>query len=125
MNYLTKCTLLLMLFFGIILNGYAATVVCGGTIAELAYHQPGQLMIKLSSMNTRVFFCSTDSVWSVSGSISGTTSPEACKALYASFLTIKASGTTIASMYFDGDQVPTTCNSFPEWSGASIRFFNM
>lgn len=103
----------------------AATVICGGTVQKLAYHQPGQLMLQLSSMNYPVFICSTDGDWVVPGSLAGNTSPSTCKALYATFLTAKASGSTLSSVYFDGDGLPSSCNSFAPWTRVNLRYFDL
>ena len=126
MNNLTTYTLSALLFFAAISSGHAATVVCSGTIQELAYHQPGRLIIKLSSMNTGVTFCSSDNDWKVAGSlVDGPTTPTSCMLLYSTFLSIKASGTSIKSMYFDGDAVPANCASFKDWGAANLRYFNL
>ena len=103
-------------------SSYAATVVCSGKVETLAYHASNKLMIKLSSMNAPVFFCSPDSEWVVTGT-SAKTGPETCQALYATFLSAKVSGETIKNMYFDGDQVPAACNSWASWQSANIRHF--
>jgi len=100
----------------------SGTLMCSGSVAEVAYHSPGKLMIRLSSMNTGVIFCSTDSDWSVTGTEYGSTSPSACKALYSTFLTAKALGTPIVQVRFDGDAVPATCDSFAPWASVSIRY---
>jgi len=100
----------------------SGTLMCSGTVAEVAYHSPGKLMVRLNSMNTGVIFCSTDSDWSVTGTEYGSTSPSACKALYSTFLTAKALGTTTVQIRFDGDSVPATCTSFAPWASVSIRY---
>ena len=33
------------------------------------------------------------------------------------------SGKRLASVWFDGDQVPATCNSWGTWENANIRHF--
>jgi hypothetical protein len=104
-------------------NTYAANVVCGGTVAQLAYHQPGKLMLRLSSMNVPVFICSADSEWIVPGSVAGNTSASSCKTLYAALLSAKLAGSTVNSMYLDGDQVPTSCSSFTSWTNVNVRYF--
>lgn len=105
-------------------TAHTATVVCNGTVDLLAFHQPGRLMLKLSSMNVPVFICSTDIDWVVAGSMAGDTSPKACKALYATFLTAKITGAAINDMYFDGDQVPASCNSFASWTQVNVRYYS-
>lgn len=103
-------------------QAHAATVVCSGTVEDVSYHASDKLMVRLSSMNTPVFFCNTAAEWVVAGS-SYRTSVETCKALYSMFLTARVSGIPVRSMYFDGDDVPATCNSWGSWKSASIRHF--
>lgn len=104
-------------------TAHTANVICNGTVDILAYHQPGNLMLKLSSMNVPVFICNTDIDWVVAGTASGNTSPKACKALYATFLTAKITGAAINDMYLDGDQVPASCNSFASWTQVNVRYY--
>ena len=111
-----------MLFLAFIADATAGAVSCAGTVEKLAFHTAGRLMIKLNSMNTPAFICSTDSDWIVAGT-GYTTTPAACKALYATFLTAKATGGSI-SLIFDGDQVPTACNTWPVWGSANVRYFD-
>lgn len=108
---------------GMMSGAHAATLVCSGTVDQLSYHQPGRLMLKLSSMNTFVFICSTDSEWVVPGSVSGNTTVSTCKALYATFLAARVTGVTIQSLYLDGDQVPASCSSFPSWTNVNVRHY--
>ena len=103
-------------------SAMAGTVVCSGTVEALSYHASGTFMIRLSSMNIPVFFCRPDSEFSVSGT-TYTTPPETCKTLYATFLAARESGRTISGMYFDGDDVPTTCDTWGPWKSANIRYF--
>jgi len=124
MNGAIRQTLALALTAATAVNALAGNVVCSGTVDVLAYHQPGRLMIKLSSMNTAVFICSTDADWTVAGSLAGTTTPSACKALYATFLSAKLTRAPINNMYFDGDDVPASCNSFSPWMGANVRYYD-
>lgn len=122
----SKSIVLASLLCAGVLNSYAGTVVCGGTVQSVAYHttasEKGQLMIKLSGMNTPVFICSPDVTWAVGGT-TFTTTAASCKAMYASFLAAKASGTPISTIYFDGDQVPAACNAWAAWSVANVRYF--
>tara|TARA_R110002072_G_scaffold33030_8_gene100244 strand:+ start:101 stop:472 length:372 start_codon:yes stop_codon:yes gene_type:complete len=106
------------------INSVAATVVCSGTVDALAYHGNNKLMVKLSSMNAPVFFCSPEFEWAPTGT-TYKTGPETCKTLYSTFLAAKMSGKTINSMYFDGDQVPATCSSWGNWKQANIRYFSL
>jgi hypothetical protein len=102
---------------------FAGSVTCSGTVESISFHSNNTFMIRLSSMNTAVFFCSPDSTFSVPGT-SYTTGPETCKALVAIFIAARESGRTIQSLYFDGDAVPATCDGWGNWSSANIRFFN-
>lgn len=101
---------------------YAATLICGGKVEALSYHASNKLMIKLSSMNAPVFFCSPEHEWTVTGT-AFKTGPETCKAFYATFLAAKVAGDTIKNMYFDGDQVPAACDAWSSWQSANIRHF--
>jgi hypothetical protein len=100
----------------------AAELVCSGQIVQLNYHSPDAFMIRLSSMNNEVFFCRPNATFSVSGT-SYTTSAESCRAMVALFMAGKLAEKSIATMYFDGDQVPSSCSSWPAWGSANIRFF--
>lgn len=102
----------------------AGNVVCNGLVEALAYHQPGNLMLRLSSMNLPVFICSTDVVWSPAGSLAGSTSPAARKTLYATFLAAKLARTPINNLYLDGDQVPASCTAFEAWATVNVRYFD-
>lgn len=101
---------------------WAGTVICSGTVIKLAFHANDKLMLQLDSMNTPVFICQTNAVWSVAGT-SYTTSPETCALLHSQFLTAKVTGIQVANMYFDGDAVPTACNAWTSWSSANIRHY--
>ncbi len=118
MKYIT------LTFFALIMSAYAisGTVICSGKIERLSYHAPNQLMIKLDSMNAPVFFCNPDAEFSVPGT-AYVTGPDTCKALYSTFLAAKMAGRTISSMYFDGDDAPSTCNSWGDWKKANIRHY--
>jgi hypothetical protein len=104
-------------------NAHGATVICSGTVDVLAYHQPGRLMVRLSSMNAPVFICNTDVDYAMPGSLAGTTTPSACKAIYASLISAKLTRTPISAMYFDGNDVPTACDSFGNWKSVNVRYF--
>ena len=105
-----------------VINANAGTLTCVGTVEKLAFHSPGRLMLKLSSMNTPVFICSTDAEWIVPGSGYSTTTA-ACKALYATFLAARTTGGTLDYIHFDGDQVPASCATWPGWANANVRYF--
>ncbi|HEY0924135.1 hypothetical protein [Rheinheimera pacifica] len=103
-------------------NTFAGSIVCEGTVETLAYHADNQLMIKLSSMNVPVFFCSPDSEWVVGGT-SYKTGPQTCQTLYSTFLAAQIAGKQLNRVWFDGDAVPASCNSWVEWTIANIRHF--
>jgi hypothetical protein len=104
------------------LNASAAELVCSGTVEEISYHANDQMMIRLSSMNAFVFVCNTEITWSVAGT-GYVTGPKTCAAMYSTFLAAKLSGKPINSMYFDGADVPTTCNGWGSWKNANIRHY--
>ena len=120
-NIYTRIGLIGFLFA---MNANAGTVVCSGKVAELAYHANNNFMIRLDSMNRAVFFCSPDSEFTVSGTayVTGT---ETCKVLYSTFLSAKMAGKSINAMYFDGDQVPASCDGWTDWNSANIRYFTL
>ena len=104
-------------------SAWAGTVVCSGTVDAISFHSNNTFMIKLSSMNTAVFFCNPESTFSVPGT-TYTTGPQTCKALLGMFLAARESGRTVNSIYFDGDDVPTTCDAWGNWKSAHIRYFS-
>lgn len=110
------------LFGALVANAAAGELACAGTVDQIAFHAPGRIMLRLGSMNVPVFICSTDSDWIVAGT-GYTTTPAACKALYASFLAARTTGGTQHTVVFDGDQVPASCNAWPTWAHATIRYF--
>jgi hypothetical protein len=103
----------------------AADLTCAGTVDKLAFHAPGRLMIKLSSMNTPVFICSTDAVWTPAGSNGYSTTPEACRAIYATMLAARTTGATVNYIHFDGAEVPASCTGWGPWANANIRYFGL
>ena len=100
----------------------AKSIVCAGTVTKLSYHSPNKFMIQLSSMNRPVFFCDASQEWTLAGG-GRTTSPEACNTLYSTFLAAKLSNTIITNMYFDGDDVPDSCDAWDSWVNANIRHY--
>lgn len=102
---------------------HAGTLVCDGTVEQVSIHQPGYVLMRLSSMNTAITICSLNSELVVSGSLSGNTTASACKAIYATMLTARSSGRPMTSVYFDGDAVPTGCGSFVFQTHVNIRYF--
>jgi len=103
----------------------AGTIVCGGTIDILQFDATssgsGYFSIKLSSMNVPVYFCDPDGTFSAPGGY--TISATACRALYATFLSAKVSGLPVTNMYFDGSQVPASCDAWATWQSANIRHY--
>lgn len=99
----------------------AATIVCSGTVTAISMHANNSLMIQLSSMNAPVFFCNPEENWSTVAGYS--TGPSMCKALFAMFLTAKATGTPVNNVYFDMNSAPSSCSTFTSWSSANIRHF--
>jgi len=104
---------------------FSASLVCSGTVAELWYHQPGAVMVKLSSMNTAVVVCDLNTDWLVPGSLSGTTTPGVCKLIYGALLAANRSGAVVQSMIFDADTLPASCNSFAFFAKTNLRFFSV
>lgn len=102
----------------------AGTLTCAGIVDELAYHGNGKFMLKLNTMNTPVFFCNAEADWVVSGT-SYKTGQETCKMMYSTFLAAKSTNATLDYIHFDGDDVPSSCNGFPKWASASIRYFKL
>lgn len=102
----------------------AGTLVCDGKVAILAYHANDRFMVQLDSMNAPVFFCNPEAEWSVTGT-SYKTGPNSCKQIYSTFLAAQMSGKTISSLYFDGDQVPASRDTWSSWSSANIRFYRL
>ena len=100
----------------------AATIVCSGTVEDVSYHASDKMMIRLSSMNTPVFVCSPAAEWVVTGT-NYRTSAETCRALFSTFLTARISGIPIRNLYFDGGDVPATCDTWGSWKSANIRHF--
>jgi len=104
------------------INSYAGTVICSGTVDMLAYHAPDSMMVRLSSMNAPVTFCKPGQDFSVPGS-NYVIDADTCKSIYSSFLSAKMSGKPIQTMYFDGDDVPASCDQWGSWKYAVIRYF--
>lgn len=100
----------------------AGELWCAGTVENVGFHSPGRLMLKLSSMNTPVFICSTDETWAPAGANGYSTTPAACKTLYATLLAARTSGTALQTVLFDGGQVPAACNGWANWANANVRY---
>jgi hypothetical protein len=111
------------LFATVFSDARAGELYCGGTVEAIGYHagNPPGLMLKLTGMNVPVFICNPDALWTVPGT-AYTTTPSACKALYATLLTMKVRGDPVVSLLFDGANVPTSCTTWPAWTAANIRY---
>jgi hypothetical protein len=79
-------------------------------------------MVKLSSMNTHVFFCNPETTWT--GADGRTMGPETCKSLFAMFLSARATKEPISRVHFDGNSVPTSCTDFQPWQKVFICYIN-
>lgn len=101
----------------------AGTLLCPGTIVELGIHQPGQVYLSVSGMPHGVLICSMDINWTVPGSLAGTTTPAACKSLYAGLLAAKLAGAPLKAVYFDADGLPASCSTIPAWTQVNLRYF--
>jgi hypothetical protein len=101
---------------------FGGSVTCAGAVEVVAYHAGTGMMVKLSSMNVPVFICSPDATWTVPGTPYNTPAG-VCKAVYATFLAAKLSGGVVNYIHFDGDQVPSSCTGWANWSMANVRFF--
>jgi hypothetical protein len=107
-------------------SAHSAALYCNGsTVAQLSYHGKGTLYVRLANMNTAVGICSFDADWAPAGSLTGTTSPSSCKAIYAALLAAKHSGQPISQMLFDGEQVPANCSSWGPWAQANLRYIDI
>lgn len=100
----------------------AADLVCSGKVKQISYHAPDTFMLQLDSMDYPVHFCRPSATWSVPGT-AYTTTAETCRALLAVFLSAKASDKAFSLVYFDGADVPASCNSWGTWKSANVRHF--
>ena len=102
----------------------AGSLVCDGVVDSVAYHGNNKLMVKLSSMNTGVLFCDPNRDWSVAGEPNRVMGAETCKAVFAIFLSARATGEHVSRVHFDGDNVPASCDQFENWKDVFIRYVN-
>jgi len=100
----------------------AGTLTCAGTVEKIGLHATDSLMVRLSSMNTAVFVCNPNANWVVTGT-SYQTGAETCKVMMSMFMTAKATGKSVGSVWFDGDDVPENCSSWDPWKRANVRYF--
>ena len=105
-------------------NVFAGSLICSGTVDSVAYHGNDKLMVKLSSMNTNVFFCNPNAEWRVAGAEGRVMNSETCKSVFSMFLAARASKEFISVVHFDGDNVPSTCTGFENFKDVFIRFVN-
>lgn len=111
---------LILLLHSAVLN--AAELLCSGIVDELSYHASNRFMLRLSSMDVAVFsVIRMRNGWSQAPAIK--TGPNACKMMYSTFLAAKATGKRLTSMYFDGDDVPASCDGFENWKSVNIRHY--
>lgn len=114
-------------FFAIVLGltllpaAGAATIVCEGTIVDLTIHQPGLVGLRLSSMSSPMYICRVDAEYRPLGADS--ISPATCKTMYAGLLAAKYSNATVRAAYFDGDQVPASCDTTQSGAQVFLRHF--
>jgi hypothetical protein len=101
----------------------AGNIMCAGTVELLSYHSPDTFMVRLSSMDMPVFFCKPNATFTVPGAGGYSTSAETCRALVATFIAARESGRSFGGIWFDGDDVPATCNAWGSWKSANIRHF--
>jgi hypothetical protein len=99
----------------------AGTLVCSGTVTTISYHAHDILLIRLSSMNEPVQFCSVNQDWSIAPGY--TTTPAMCKVLLGMFMTAKTTGESINSLYFESPNAPATCSGWSPWTSANLRYF--
>ena len=101
---------------------FGGTIQCGGTVEKLGLHASDKILLKLSSMNHPVFICNPNEEWNVSGTAQ-TTGAQTCKLMLSMLMHAKATNTYIGSVYFDGDEVPESCDSWGSWKNANVRYF--
>lgn len=123
-NFIYKKYSLGILLLTVFISGYAhsAETICQGKVEQLVFHADNSFLLKLSSMNTAVFFCNPEKVWTAAGT-SYTTGPETCKMLYSTFLSAQMAGKSLSAVYFDGEDSKGNCQSFPSWAKVNIRHF--
>lgn len=100
----------------------AGSIHCNGHVDKIGFHANNKLMLKLSSMNKAVMICNTESEWVVNGS-GYRTGPEMCKALLSMLMHAKATKADLGNVWFDGDDVPASCDAWESWKSANLRYF--
>jgi hypothetical protein len=107
--------------FSVIHSAQAGTVICEGTVEDLRFHQPGLIGLRLSSMNDFMWICNINEPFNPPGA--STISTSTCKTIYATLLAAKISKLTVQGVYFDGDQVPSSCSNVQAGGSVFIRHF--
>lgn len=107
--------------FALIAPSYAGTIVCEGTVEDLIMHQPGLIALRLSSMNMPLYICNVSADYRAAGT--DNISASTCKVTYAALLAAKYNNATVRLAYFDGDQVPTSCNTVQPGTYIYLRHF--
>jgi len=103
-------------------TAFAGTLQCTGTVEKLGLHSNDRILLKLSSMNNAVFICNPNANWSVPGT-GYQTSPETCMAMLSMLMHAKATESEMGQVWFDGDNVPSSCNSWQSWQSVNVRYF--
>lgn len=101
---------------------HAGTITCNGTVDRIGLHAPDRIMLKLSSMSNPVFICNPNKEWGVPGT-TYTTSSETCKSMLSMLMHAKSTNAQMGSVWFDGDDVPSSCNEWGSWKKANVRYF--
>lgn len=121
MNNRKSILLWSILFLGLS-TANTAELTCAGKVRQVNYHAPDAFMLQLDGMDAPVFFCRPNATWSVPGT-TYTTSAETCRTLVGVFMSAKALDKAFAVIYFDGADVPASCNSWGAWKSANVRYF--
>jgi hypothetical protein len=101
---------------------YGSTLQCSGTVDKLGLHASDKIMLKLSTMNRAVFICSPSYDWEVAGT-NYKTSSETCKSMLSMLMHAKATNAQMGNVWFDGDNVPESCDEWSSWKTANVRYF--
>ena len=102
----------------------AGSLVCSGTVEDIAYHSNNKLMVRLSSMNYGVFICDLSTDWVITGAEGRITAPETCQSILSMLLTARSTNQQINRLHLDGDTVPETCGEFTPWSSVFLRYLH-
>ncbi|MBL1292880.1 MAG: hypothetical protein COB61_003310 [Thiotrichales bacterium] len=113
---------LIILLYFMSFSVTAGTLTCAGTVEQIGLHATDSLMVRLSSMNAAVFVCNPNTNWVVTGT-PYQTGAETCKTMMSMFMMAKATGKSVGTVWFDGDDVPQDCSSWGAWKKANVRHF--